>query len=105
RRNCPRAPCPPTDKFATKPTRRAVHSAHNRIAGPPPFEYGRLAHPPVIFAQERLKGDERLPAACKFIRARKLNQLIPGDIKDAGIIVVGGLTNGLLRALARLDLA
>ena len=58
------------------------------------FEYGRLAHPPVIFTQERLKIEERLPAAQKFIREHKLNEMIPGDCDDVGIIVLGGLTNG-----------
>ncbi len=97
--------CHVTGEFQTKANRRAVHSGHNRIAGPPRFDYGRLAHPPVIFSQERLKVEERLPAARKFIRERKLNELIPGDIGDVGIIVVGGFTNGLLRALERLGLA
>jgi indolepyruvate ferredoxin oxidoreductase alpha subunit len=46
-----------------------------------------------------------LPAAQQFIRERKLNEVIPGDLDDVGIIVVGGLTTGVLRALARLDLA
>ena len=55
--------------------------------------------------QERLKIEQRLPAAQKFIREQKLNELIPGEIGEIGIIVLGGLTNGLLRALARLDLA
>src|SRR5262249_56619256 len=40
-----------------------------------------------------------------FIRERKLNELIAGDLDDVGIIVMGGLTNGVLRALARLELA
>ncbi len=97
--------CHVTGEFKTKANRRATFSGKNRIAGPPRFEYARLAHPPVIFTQERLKIDERLPAAQKFIRERKLNEVIPGDLADVGIIVLGGLTNGVLRALARLDLA
>ena len=52
-----------------------------------------------------MKIEQRLPAAQKFIREQKLNEVMPGDIDDIGIIVLGGLTNGLLRALARLDLA
>src|SRR5262249_6996858 len=60
---------------------------------------------PVPFSQERLKVEERLPAAQAFIRERKLNELIAGDLDEAGIIVMGGLTNSVLRALARLDLA
>src|SRR5712691_3708711 len=97
--------CHVTGEFETKANRRAAFSGKNRIAGPPRFEYGRLAHPPVIYSQERLKVDERLPAAQQFIRARKLNEVIAGDLADVGIIVLGGLTNGVLRALARLDLA
>jgi indolepyruvate ferredoxin oxidoreductase alpha subunit len=97
--------CHVTGEFKTKANRRAAFSGKNRLAGPPRFDYGRLAHPPVIYSQERLKVDERLPAAQQFIRARKLNEVIAGDLADVGIIVLGGLTNGVLRALARLDLA
>jgi indolepyruvate ferredoxin oxidoreductase, alpha subunit len=97
--------CHVTGEFRAKANRRAAFSGKNRLAGPPRFDYGRLAHPPVIFSQERLKVEERLPAAQQFIRARKLNQVIAGDLADIGIIVLGGLTNGVLRALARLDLA
>jgi indolepyruvate ferredoxin oxidoreductase alpha subunit len=97
--------CHVTGEFKAKANRRAAFSGKNRIAGPPRFEYGRLAHPPVIFSQERRKVEERLPAAQRFIRERKLNEVIPGDLADVGIIAVGGLTNGVLRALTRLDLA
>ena len=97
--------CHVTGEFTAKDNKRGAYSGQHRLAGPPRFEYGRLAHPPVIFTQERLKIEERLPAAQKFIREQKLNEVIPGDLDDIGIIVLGGLTNGLLRALARLDLA
>ena len=97
--------CHVTGEFKTKANRRADFSGKNLIAGPPRFEYGRLAHPPVTFTQERLKVDERLPAAQKFIREKQLNEIIPGDLDDVGIIVMGGLTNSVLRALSRLGLA
>ncbi len=97
--------CHVTGEFAAKDNKRGAYSGRHRLDGPPRFEYGRLAHPPVIFSQERLKIEQRLPAAQKFIRERKLNELIPGEVDDIGIVVLGGLTNGLLRALARLDLA
>ncbi len=97
--------CHVTGEFVAKDNRRGIYSGQHRMAGPPRFEYGRLAHPPVIFTQERLKIEERLPAAQKFIREQGLNELIPGEIGEVGIIVLGGLTNGLIRALARLDLA
>jgi len=97
--------CHVTGEFVAKDNKRGAYSARHRLDGPPRFEYGRLAHPPVIFTQERLKIEQRLPAAQKFIREHMLNEVIPGDIGEIGIIVLGGLTNGLLRALARLDLA
>ncbi|MGH8635883.1 MAG: thiamine pyrophosphate-dependent enzyme, partial [Burkholderiales bacterium] len=97
--------CHVTGEFEAKDNRCAEFSGRNRIAGPPRFNYARLAHPPVIFVQERLKVEQRLPAACKFIREHKLNETIPGDIGDVGLIVAGGLTSGLLRALARIGLA
>jgi indolepyruvate ferredoxin oxidoreductase alpha subunit len=97
--------CHVTGEFVAKSNRRAAFSGNNRIAGPPRFDYARLAHPPVIYSQERLKIEERLPAARDFIRAHKLNEVIAGDVAEVGIIVLGGLTNSLLRALARLDLA
>ncbi len=97
--------CHVTGEFVAKDNRRGAYSGQHRLAGPPRFEYGRLAHPPVIFTQERLKLEERLPAARKFIREQELNELIPGEIDEVGIIVLGGLTSGLLRALARLGLA
>jgi indolepyruvate ferredoxin oxidoreductase, alpha subunit len=97
--------CHVTGEFAAKTNKPGVYSGLNRLAGPPRFEYGRLSHPPVTFTHERLKVEERLPAAQNFIRAHKLNETIPGDLSDIGIIVMGGLTNSVLRALARLDLA
>jgi TPP-dependent indolepyruvate ferredoxin oxidoreductase alpha subunit/Pyruvate/2-oxoacid:ferredoxin oxidoreductase gamma subunit len=59
----------------------------------------------VIFSQEKLKVEERLPAARAFIRDHKLNELIDGDLADIGIVVMGGLTNSVLRALERMGLA
>ncbi|HEX2653231.1 MAG TPA: indolepyruvate ferredoxin oxidoreductase subunit alpha, partial [Xanthobacteraceae bacterium] len=97
--------CHVTGEFVAKDNRRAVHSGLDPIAGPPRFDYGKLAHPPVTFLQERRKIEERLPAAQAFIREHKLNEMIPGDLADIGIVVVGGLTNSVLRALHRLDLA
>src|SRR5215472_15187463 len=93
--------CHATGAFAARPNRRGAHAG----AAPPRFEYGRLAHPPATFAQERRKVEDRLPAALAFIRAHRLNEVREGDLAEVGIIAMGGLANGVLRALARLDLA
>jgi indolepyruvate ferredoxin oxidoreductase alpha subunit len=97
--------CHATGEFAAKNNRKGINSGIDRIQGPPRFNYGRLAHPPVIFSQEKLKVEERLPAARAFIRDHKLNELIDGDLADIGIVVMGGLTNSVLRALERMGLA
>ena len=97
--------CHATGEFAAKDNRKGIVSGLNRIQGPPRFNYARLAHPPVIFTQEKLKVEERLPAARAFIREHKLNEVIAGDLDDIGIIVMGGLTNSVLRALERMGLA
>ncbi len=97
--------CHVTGEFTARNNRPGRYSGLNRLPGPPRFDYGRLAHPPVTFIQERLKVEDRLPAARAFIRDHKLNETIPGDLADIGIIVMGGLTTGVLRALERLGLA
>src|SRR5215475_28287 len=70
--------CHVTGEFVAKNNRRPAYSSINRIEGPPRFEYSRLAHPPVIFTQERLKVEDRLPAARAFIREQKLNETLAG---------------------------
>ena len=72
---------------------------------PAGFDYMRLAHPPVTFRQEKLKGDERIPAARQYIVDHALNELFAGKHADTGIIVQGGLYNALVRALQQLGLA
>jgi indolepyruvate ferredoxin oxidoreductase alpha subunit len=72
--------------------------------GPAPFDYMRLAHPPVTFRHEKLKLDERIPAARRYIVEHGLNELRHGDA-DVGVVVQGGLANTLVRALHQLGLA
>src|ERR1700744_4144853 len=45
--------CHVTGSFTAKNNRPGEYSALNRLPGPPRFDYGKLAHPPVIFIQER----------------------------------------------------
>jgi len=80
-------------------------SARNPLAEPAAFDYGKLAHPPVTFRQEKLKGDERIPAARRYIAANALNERFGGDRAGLGLIVQGGLYNSLIRALQQLGLA
>jgi indolepyruvate ferredoxin oxidoreductase alpha subunit len=72
---------------------------------PANFDYEKLAHPPATFRQEKLKTDQRLPAARRFIVERGLNEIFAGKREDIGIIVQGGLHNALVRALQQFNLA
>jgi len=69
------------------------------------FDYGRISHPPSTYVQEAQKFEQRLPAARRFIVERALNEVIPGEEKELGIILQGGLTPTALRALELLGLA
>jgi indolepyruvate ferredoxin oxidoreductase alpha subunit len=92
--------------FVAKDNVAPAVSMRHLLDGPPKeFIYDRLAHPPAIFRQEKLKNDVRLPAARKYIAERKLNEMFAGDAADIGLIVQGGLYNGLIRALRLLGLA
>jgi len=97
--------CHVTGRFEAKNNRRGFYSSLERIPEPARFDYARISHPPLMFAHERLKVEERLPAAQAFIAANGLNEILSGDCDEVGIIVLGGLANNVLRALARLRLA
>ncbi len=80
-------------------------STRQLMENPAAFDYMRLAHPPVTFRHEKLKGEQRLPAARRYIADHGLNELMPGKHNDLGIIVQGGLYNALIRSLQQLGLA
>ena len=81
-------------------------SKQNLIADPTRFDYMRLAHPPVTFVHEKLKSQERIPAARRFITEQQLNETFAGsEHADLGLIVQGGLYNTLIRTLQQFGLA
>jgi indolepyruvate ferredoxin oxidoreductase alpha subunit len=98
--------CHVTGAFTARDNRRGTYSGQHRIAGPPAHhDYGRLSHPPSTFFHEKQKVERRLPAAQAFIAEHGLNEVMPGDLDEIGIVVLGGLYNGVIRALGRLGLA
>ena len=97
--------CHVQGRFVAKDNVAPPVSKRHKLAEPAPFDYGRLSHPPVSFVQERLKVDERLPAARRFIVEHGLNERFEGDLGDVGIILQGGLHNTLARRLQALGLA
>ncbi len=97
--------CHVSGSFKAKDNVAPNISARQLQEEPAGFLYQRLAHPPVTYGQEKLKYDVRMPAARKFIVENKLNEVFDGEHADIGIVVQGGLYNGLIRALQELDLA
>ena len=91
--------------FECKDNQAPPLSTRQLLVEPVPFDYSRLAHPPATFRQEKLKIEQRLPAARRYIAAQRLNECLPGRRDDLGLIVQGGLTHSLLRALYQLGLA
>ena len=97
--------CHVRGSFEAKDNVAPAISTRALMENPAGFDYMRLAHPPVTFRQEKLKGEERIPAARKYIAEHGLNELMPGRHADLGIIVQGGLYNSLVRSLQQLGLA
>ena len=75
------------------------------IDEPAGFDYMRLAHPPVTFRHEKLKVEQRIPAAQAYIAQHRLNEHMAGTRSEVGLVVQGGLYNVLVRALQALGLA
>jgi indolepyruvate ferredoxin oxidoreductase, alpha subunit len=97
--------CHVRGSFRTKDNVPPAISTRRLMENPAAFDYMRLAHPPVTFRQEKLKIEQRLPAARKYILDHQLNELFAGRHDDVGIIVQGGLYNALVRSLQQLGLA
>ena len=91
-------------RFIAKDNQRPAFTLADAMANPK-RDLARIVLPPAAYIHEHEKIKERWPAAIKFIKENKLNELVDGDIKDLGIILQGGLYNGVLRALQFLGLA
>ena len=71
----------------------------------PRRDTNRIVLPPASYMHEKEKIEQRWPAAINFIKERKLNEFFDGDIDEVGIIMQGGMYNGVIRALQGLGLA
>jgi indolepyruvate ferredoxin oxidoreductase alpha subunit len=91
-------------RFIAKENRRPAFTLAEALEHPV-RDSGRIVLPPASFAHEREKVERRLPAALDFIRARGLNEFFAGEYGEVGLILQGGLYNGVIRALQLLGLA
>src|SRR5437870_2594315 len=90
--------------FEAKDNRAPQFSRRNAIENPE-FDFARVSLPPATYAQEKHKVEVRWPAAVKFIREHKLNEVFDGSIREIGIITQGGRYNVAVRSLQQLGLA
>jgi indolepyruvate ferredoxin oxidoreductase alpha subunit len=77
----------------------------NEALEQPRQDLSRIVLPPSSFMHEQEKIKKRWPAAVDFIRARGMNETFAGDVEEIGIVLQGGMYNGVMRALALFGLA
>src|SRR5881628_3607066 len=85
-------------RFATRDNVRPTFPLA-RALDTPSRDTNRIVLPPASFLHEKEKIEQRWPAAVEFIHARGMNETFDGDIDDIGIIMQGGMYNGVITAL------
>jgi indolepyruvate ferredoxin oxidoreductase alpha subunit len=90
--------------FTAKANRRADFSLKDAIEQPR-RDAERIALPPSTYLHEQEKIAQRWPAAVRFIQQRGLNEFFAAGAQDFGIVLQGGMYNGVLRSLELLGLA
>jgi indolepyruvate ferredoxin oxidoreductase, alpha subunit len=96
--------CHVTGQFATRDNRRPPLTVAQALSEPR-REVSRIVLPPMSYAQEHDKIANRWPAAERFIREQRLNEVFGPTRAPVGIVCQGGMYNGVIRALQRLGLA
>ena len=96
--------CHISGRFAARDNRPPLIS-RNQLLSEPDFNIDRFCLPPSTYLQEKHKIEYRLPAAERFVTENKLNEVFDGDLSDISIITLGGLYNGVVRALERVGLS
>jgi indolepyruvate ferredoxin oxidoreductase alpha subunit len=90
--------------FSTKDNVRPAFTLKDAIEHPQ-RDVNRIVLPPSSYLHEQEKVKDRWPAAVKFIQEHQINEFFSSSAKDFGIVMQGGMYNGVLRALEVLGLA
>jgi len=96
--------CHVTGSFETRDNQRPPLTVAEAAANPR-SDFNRVVLPPMSYLHEKDKIENRWPAAEKFIRENKLNEVFGPKEAPLGIVVQGGMYNSVIRALQRLGLA
>src|SRR5690606_33365933 len=85
-------------RFITKENQRPQYTLAQALDNPT-RDVSRIVLPPASFLHEQEKIKRRWPAAVQYIKENKLNEFFDGELEDVGLILQGGLYNGVIRAL------
>ncbi|MCU0905202.1 MAG: indolepyruvate ferredoxin oxidoreductase subunit alpha [Tabrizicola sp.] len=96
--------CHVTGQFTARDNQRPTLTVREALSNPR-SDFNRVVLPPMSYAHEQDKVKNRWPAAEAFIRAKGMNEHFGPKDAPLGIVVQGGMYNGLIRALQRLGLA
>jgi indolepyruvate ferredoxin oxidoreductase alpha subunit len=96
--------CHVLGRFVARDNRKPAFTLREAMEHPR-RQIDRISLPPSVFAHEQEKLAQRRPAALDFIRRHRLNEFLGGADGEVGVIVQGGLYNGLMRALHGLGAA
>jgi indolepyruvate ferredoxin oxidoreductase, alpha subunit len=91
-------------RFKTKDNVKPIYTLKQALENPV-RDVNRIVLPPASFTHERLKIEQRWPAAVKFIQEQQLNEFMGPRDGDIGIIMLGGMYNGVIRALQQMGLS
>jgi indolepyruvate ferredoxin oxidoreductase alpha subunit len=91
-------------RFMAKDNVKPRHTLKQALENPV-RDVNRIVLPPASFIHEKLKIEKRWPAAVEFIRREKLNELFGPADETVGIILQGGMYNGVIRALQQIGLS
>ena len=90
--------------FETRDNVRPALTVKDALANPQ-RDMSRVVLPPYSYLHEQEKMTTRLPAALDYIRKNKLNEIFGPKDAPVGIVLQGGMYNGVIRSLQRLGLA
>ena len=96
--------CHVTGSYKTKDNVSPPLSVKDALSDPK-RDFSRVVLPPMSYVHELDKVNNRWPAAEKFIFENELNEIFGPATSSIGIVIQGGMYNGVIRALQRLGLA
>ena len=96
--------CHVTGQFACEDNVAPPLSVRDALSEPR-RDFSRVVLPPMSYIHEQDKVKTRWPAAEAFITEHGLNETFGPQTAPVGIVVQGGMFNGVIRALQRLGLA